>query len=45
MDFITFLFCTPAELVHSSVNPHAHWAIVKFTSQCDRATLLTVVVI
>ena len=45
MEFNTNLFCRPAELVHSSVNPHTHWAIVKFTSQCDRATLLTVVVI
>ena len=33
---------TSTELVHSSVNPHTHWVMVKFTSQHDRATLLTV---
>ena len=33
---------TSTELVHSSVNSHTHWVMVKFTSQHDRATLLTV---
>ena len=42
MVFNKNLFRRPTELVHSSVNPHTHWAIVKFTSQHDRATLLTV---
>ena len=42
MVFNTNLFRRPTQLVHSSVNPHTHWAIVKFTSQHDRATLLTV---
>ena len=42
MVFNTNLFRRPTELVHSSVNPHTHWAIVKFTSQRDQATLLTV---
>ena len=42
MEFNTNLFRRPTELVHLSVNPHTHWAIVKFTFQHDRATLLTV---
>ena len=42
MVFNKNLFRRPTELVHSSVNSHTDWAIVKFTSQHDRATLLTV---
>ena len=42
MVFNTNLFRRPTQLVHSSVNPHTHWVIVKFTSQRDQATLLTV---
>ena len=42
MEFNTNLFRRPTELVHSSVNPHTHWAIVKFTSTHDCTTLLTV---
>ena len=42
MEFNTNLFRRPTELIYSSVNPHTHWVMVKFTSQHDRATLLTV---
>ena len=42
MEGNTNLFRTSTELVHSSVNPYTRWVMVKFTSQHDRATLLTV---
>ena len=42
MECNTNLFRTSIELVHSSVNPHTRWVMVNFTSQHDRATLLTV---
>ena len=42
MVFNKNLFRRPTELAHSSVNSHTDWAIVKFTWQHDRATLLTV---
>ena len=42
MEFNTNLFRRPTDLVHLSVNLPTHWAIVKFTSQHDRVTLLIV---
>ena len=44
MEFNTNLVRRSTELVHSSLNPHTHWgrAIVKFKSELDRATPLTV---
>ena len=42
MEFNTNPFNRPTELVHSSVDPHTHWAVVKFTSQRDRVTMLMV---
>ena len=42
MEFHTNLSRRPTALVHSSVNPPIHRAIVKFTFQHDSARLLTI---